>query len=70
MRVSTDKNDTGYANFLGHFAVTLDGAELQDVVTADEEAGYVYKAVEPFQVARDEVVMEELYGTVVITELN
>lgn len=70
MRVSTDEDDPGYINFNCYYNVTVDGLEVREVVTADEELGYVLKAVQPFQVVDDEIVLEVLYGDVVITKLT
>lgn len=76
MRVSTDKNDPGYPNFQGYYKVTVDGVEVQEVITADAEKGYVLKGVEPLQTAwcgdeQDYVILqEEMYGDVVITKID
>lgn len=40
MRISVDEKDPGFANFRGHATkVLLDGVEVHDCITADEEAG-------------------------------
>ncbi len=46
MRVSIDNKDSGYETFVnirksGLVHVLLDGAEVMDVITADEESDYV-----------------------------
>ncbi len=48
MRVSVDKDDPGYKNFPTHrlCKVYLDGAELKNCITADEEEGEVLCYVE------------------------
>lgn len=42
MRLSMQKEDTGYRNLAGvRITVFIDGVEAKRVLTADEEAGYI-----------------------------
>ena len=47
MRISADKHDRGHYEFISRLSqglnviIMLDGAVIQDVVTADDEAGFV-----------------------------
>jgi hypothetical protein len=48
MRLSMDKDDPGYDPARGiHAKVLLDGVEVKDCVTADEELGKVWVIYEP-----------------------
>jgi hypothetical protein len=40
MRLSVDENDPGYSPRVFEATVKLDGVELRNCITADEEAGY------------------------------
>lgn len=66
MRVSVLPNDHGYTED-AYYNVFLDGVQQHYVLTADEELGYILKAVlengKPF-IADDELATEEVYGEV------
>lgn len=72
MRISCDTLDPGYLewNKIGRLAarVYLDGVEMRDVITADEEAGMVIRYRRNtkglFVVAAGIVSRETLYGVV------
>ncbi len=67
MRCSTDKNDSGYHNYLtlGNIKVFLDDVEINYVMTFDTSEGYLLKAVEPIQADESGLIFtEELYGTI------
>jgi hypothetical protein len=62
MRVSTDKMDFGYVPDAYNYRVFLDGVELLNCVTADEELGEAHCFEEPHRVDKD--------GTPALTELR
>lgn len=78
MRLSVDRDDSGFLEWAklgtGRFAVKifLDGVEIRDVITADEEAGMLVRYVRDgnsFAIDRDIngrqfVRRETLYGVV------
>lgn len=41
MRISVDKRDPGYKHYASIFRVKFNGEEVSDVVTADEEKGFI-----------------------------
>lgn len=73
MRFSTDRDDPGFPNFeryrLAEPAVWFNGEPIEDVVTADEDAGYVIvyarAADGNFMMDRDaSIVRRTFYGRV------
>ena len=72
MRMSVKKNDSGYHKRAYNFKVLLDGHDLQDCFTADEDMGYalIHKRDENGQMVlneyKDEVVTEKVFGKVEI----
>lgn len=76
MRVSAQTDDVGYEAYQNVVArgyqikVTLNDYEVKDCYTADDEAGYVLKAVRPLSVEDGNIVTETLYGDVKITEVK
>lgn len=71
MRVSSDQADVGYANFdpSYHYEITLDGMGVTNVITADEEEGYIVIADKPIRAVGGEIVKKMLYGVVVIDKM-
>ncbi|PBC23475.1 MULTISPECIES: hypothetical protein [unclassified Mesorhizobium] len=73
MRISADIGDAGYVPAEDRHGVRifLDGIEIKDVITADEECGYILRARRDslcLLVAKDgELVTDEMYGQVKIT---
>jgi len=77
MRVASDVGDVGFANFLAgreegcFFRVTVDGVEIIAADVADEEAGYVIAAVQPYEVNEDHSIKKyTVHGEVVITKFK
>jgi hypothetical protein len=76
MRVSSQTDDVGYEAYQNVVArgcqikVTLNDYEVKDCYTADDEAGYVFKAVRPLSVEGGNIVTETLYGDVKIIEVQ
>lgn len=71
MRISVEKGDRGYKtykNLQGRgVKVFLNGKEQKNVVTADEEIGYVKAYVSPHEILdSDELVAMEYRGEVII----
>lgn len=70
MRVSVDREDPGFTNG-ALYAVTLNGVDMGDAVTADDELGIVVTAKRDDQGGLlwhcDGIQFEELRGEVVIT---
>ncbi len=75
MRVSMDEKDSGFKTWvklrdIGVY-VFLDGDEVQDVITADDDLGYILKytsddAGDPVVIDGNEWAVEELAGAVEI----
>lgn len=75
-RISATKGDAGYAQYLvcqendRWPKIMLDGAEVKDVITADDERGLIIKFVMDgsgrpvIDTARDEITTEVLHGAV------
>ena len=74
MRISVDPADPGYVQGSSIYQVYLDGRQLKDCVTADEERGnlicYKHENGKPvINKAGDEFVLETLQGKVEIAKL-
>jgi hypothetical protein len=72
MRISVDQKDSGFCALLpvAGMIISLDGSEIRDVITADEEAGEIVRgarnAAGELYIIGDEVAKETLRGTVVV----
>lgn len=74
MRISVNTNDPGNANFnqIGLVKVFLDGKEVENVITADEEQGFVIRVwldengKEFIDKATGTLQLENLHGVVTI----
>lgn len=72
MRLSAKRGDPGYTRNVYGAIVLLDGKEIKDVLTADEEAGYVVVYLRNSEGhfilndARTEVVSKTIHGVVQI----
>jgi hypothetical protein len=72
MRLSAKKGDPGYTRSTYGATVLLDGKEIKDVLTADEEAGYVVVYLRNSEGhfmlndTRTEIVSKSLHGSVQI----
>ena len=74
MRVSVLSDDHGYTED-PYYNVFLDGVQQQYVLSADEELGYVLRAIlengKPFiRDQSDEIATEEVYGEVRLEAIN
>lgn len=83
MRISCDENDPGYHNWLklrsdagAWNKVLLDGKEIKDVITADDERGYVLRYVRSLtgnirvDYGAKKAITEELHGKVEIVMIG
>jgi hypothetical protein len=72
MRVSTNKKDAGWNNYdpIFGYHVKLNGKEMADVITADDDLGCITTTKRPFEMVGAEFVTEELYGEVEITKVK
>jgi hypothetical protein len=72
MRVSVDQDDPAYCGPKPHMMVMLNGVEVRDVITADEEQGFVFRHCRDesgglvIDLAAGETVKETLRGVVKI----
>ena len=74
MRISVDSNDPGNENFqrMGLAKVFLDGKEIDRVMTADEEEGYIVRlklngmGIPEIDPETQLFALETLYGGVII----
>lgn len=70
MRLSTDKMDQSYKRDTSWAKVYLDGKLQKDVITADEEQGFVLKyeqnEVGMYMIEGDDLVIVKYLGNVVI----
>lgn len=70
MRISTDRMDQSYKRDLSWALVYLDGKLQKDVITADEEQGFILKYeqndVGQYMIEGDDILIVKYLGNVVI----
>ena len=71
MRISVNKYDPGYQNRHNRCNVFLNGKKISQVITADEEMGFILKHKERdgclvISKSKNEIVKETLFGKVVL----
>lgn len=67
MRISTEVDDPGYTEFSSNFKVYFNGELMSDVVTADEECGYMRSCVGR---AGDDLIFRDYFGIVEVKMIN